>query len=68
MKLTRLRIAGFKTFVDPVDFLIEPGLTEGKTFFETQMGENVVASPAFQDGRIYVRTKSQLICIGKKWG
>jgi len=27
MKLTRLRIAGFKTFVDPVDFLIEPGLT-----------------------------------------
>ncbi len=46
--------------------LVEPGPTEGKTVFETQMGENVVASPAFQDGRIYVRTKSQLICIGKK--
>lgn len=27
MKLTKLRIAGFKTFVDPTDFLIEPGLT-----------------------------------------
>ena len=27
MKLTRLRIAGFKSFVDPVEFLIEPGLT-----------------------------------------
>ncbi|MCC0054823.1 MAG: chromosome segregation protein SMC [Rhodobiaceae bacterium] len=27
MKFTRLRIAGFKTFVDPTDFLIEPGLT-----------------------------------------
>ncbi|MGO4387225.1 chromosome segregation SMC family protein [Microvirga sp. 2YAF29] len=27
MKLTRLRIAGFKTFVEPSDFLIEPGLT-----------------------------------------
>ena len=27
MKLTKLRIAGFKTFVDPSDFLIEPGLT-----------------------------------------
>jgi len=27
MKLTRLRIAGFKTFVEPTDFLIEPGLT-----------------------------------------
>jgi len=46
--------------------LVEPGPTEGKTVFETDMGENVVASPAFQDGRIYVRTKSQLICIGKK--
>src|SRR3954466_14804714 len=27
MKLTRLRIAGFKTFVEPIEFLIEPGLT-----------------------------------------
>ena len=27
MILTRLRIAGFKSFVDPTEFLIEPGLT-----------------------------------------
>ncbi len=27
MKFTKLRIAGFKTFVEPVEFLIEPGLT-----------------------------------------
>ncbi|MHB2166946.1 chromosome segregation SMC family protein [Alsobacter sp. R-9] len=27
MKLTRLRIAGFKSFVEPAEFLIEPGLT-----------------------------------------
>ena len=27
MKLTRLRLLGFKTFVEPTDFLIEPGLT-----------------------------------------
>jgi chromosome segregation protein len=27
MKLTKLRIAGFKTFVEPAVFLIEPGLT-----------------------------------------
>ena len=27
MKLTRLRLVGFKTFVEPTDFLIEPGLT-----------------------------------------
>src|ERR1700686_4541106 len=27
MKLTRLRLLGFKSFVEPTDFLIEPGLT-----------------------------------------
>jgi chromosome segregation protein len=27
MKLTKLRIAGFKTFVEPAEFLIDPGLT-----------------------------------------
>src|SRR5438477_9891854 len=27
MKLTRLRLHGFKSFVDPTDFQIEPGLT-----------------------------------------
>ena len=27
MKLTRLRLQGFKTFVEPTDFMIEPGLT-----------------------------------------
>ena len=27
MHLTRLKLAGFKTFVEPTDFLIEPGLT-----------------------------------------
>src|SRR5512136_385982 len=27
MKITRLRLLGFKSFVEPTDFLIEPGLT-----------------------------------------
>src|SRR5208282_409530 len=27
MKLTRLRLIGFKSFVEPSDFVIEPGLT-----------------------------------------
>src|SRR5262245_41462317 len=27
MKLKRLRLIGFKSFVEPADFLIEPGLT-----------------------------------------
>src|ERR1700749_1424634 len=29
MKLTRLRLIGFKSFVEPTDFTIEPGLTGG---------------------------------------
>src|ERR1700739_657678 len=29
MKLTRLRLHGFKSFVEPTDFVIEPGLTGG---------------------------------------
>jgi outer membrane protein assembly factor BamB len=32
----------------------------------SDMKEPCSASPAFQDGRIYLRTKSQLVCIGKK--
>src|SRR5271170_2762184 len=27
MKFTRLHLAGFKTFCEPTDFLIEPGIT-----------------------------------------
>src|SRR5258707_4853900 len=27
MKLTRLRLLGFKSFVEPTDFVLEPGLT-----------------------------------------
>src|SRR5512139_1363189 len=27
MKLTRLRLLGFKSFVEPMEFIIEPGLT-----------------------------------------
>ena len=27
MKFTRLRLIGFKSFVEPTDFLVEPGLT-----------------------------------------
>ena len=27
MKLTRLRLIGFKSFVEPTDFAIEPGVT-----------------------------------------
>ena len=30
MKLTRLRLHGFKSFVEPTDFMIEPGLTQAQ--------------------------------------
>ena len=36
MKLTRLRLLGFKSFVEPTDFMLEPGWEreEHKAFFE----------------------------------
>ena len=33
---------------------------------EANLGEPCVASPAFQDGRIYLRGEKHLFCIGKK--
>jgi len=27
LKFTRLRLSGFKSFVEPTEFIIEPGLT-----------------------------------------
>jgi hypothetical protein len=31
-----------------------------------ELGENCYASPAFADGRIYIRANKNLYCIGKK--
>jgi hypothetical protein len=30
------------------------------------LGDEVFATPAFADGRMYVRTRSTLYCFGKK--
>jgi outer membrane protein assembly factor BamB len=46
--------------------VIEPGPAAGKVVSTTEMGAKVMASPAFQDGRLYVRTETELFCIGKK--
>lgn len=40
--------------------------TSYKLIGESDLGESVSASPAVADGRLYVRTRSSLICIGKK--
>ncbi len=46
-------------------WVVEPGATGAKVVAESNLGEPCVASPAFQDGRIYLRGKKHLFCIGK---
>ncbi|MDH4238109.1 MAG: PQQ-binding-like beta-propeller repeat protein [Phycisphaerae bacterium] len=40
--------------------------TEYKELAKCQLGENCLASPAFMDGRIYIRGLQNLYCIGDK--
>ena len=54
MKLTRLRLLGFKSFVEPTDFLIEPGLNRRgrpKRLREIESGRSV----ALGHGRIFAQ-------------
>jgi len=48
-----------------VTFVIEAG-REYKDLAKGQLGENCFASPAFGDGRIYIRGEKHLYCIGTK--
>lgn len=45
-------------------FIVEPTEQECRTVGEATLGEPCVTSPAFQDGRMYVRGKQHLFCIG----
>lgn len=47
-------------------WVVEPGPAECKILSEAILGEPCATSPAFQDGRIYLRGKQHLFCIGKK--
>ncbi len=47
-------------------WVVEPGPTGCKKVSQANLGEPCVASPAFQDGRIYLRGKQHLFCVGKK--
>jgi len=49
---------------DGKGFVIEPTRDECKRISESELGEDCVTSPAFQDGRIYIRTEGNLFCIG----
>lgn len=47
-------------------WVIEPAREEGKIVAENRLGEGCVTSPAFQDGRIYIRGSQHLFCLGAK--
>ncbi|MDR1959134.1 MAG: PQQ-binding-like beta-propeller repeat protein [Planctomycetaceae bacterium] len=47
-------------------YVIAPKETEGVILAANPMGEPVVTSPAFADGRIYIRGKKHLFCIESK--
>jgi outer membrane protein assembly factor BamB len=46
-------------------WIVEPSREKCQRIAEADLGEECVASPAFQDGRIYVRGKTNLYGIGK---
>lgn len=47
-------------------WVVEPGREGCKVVAEGQLDEGCVTSPALQDGRIYIRGKKHLFCIGEK--
>ncbi|MBN2581082.1 MAG: PQQ-like beta-propeller repeat protein [Pirellulales bacterium] len=46
-------------------WVVEPTPEGCKRIGENQLGEPCVTSPAFQDGRFYIRGQTHLFCIGK---
>ncbi len=44
--------------------ILEPGAKECRNVGQTDIGEACTASPAFQDGRIFIRGSGHLFCIG----
>jgi len=45
-------------------WVLEPGRERCKRIGEGDLGEKCVTSPAFQDGRIYIRGEKNLFCLG----
>ena len=45
-------------------WVLEPGRSGCKTVGTGELGENCTASPAFHNGRMYVRSEKHLFCIG----
>lgn len=47
-------------------WVVQPGPEGAKLLAESNLGEPCVTSPAFQDGRMYLRGHAHLFCIGRK--
>ena len=47
-------------------WVVEIDRDGGKVLAESNLGQPCVTSPAFQDGRIYIRGKEDLFCLGRK--
>ncbi len=45
-------------------WIIEPEREEGRIVAQNSLGERCVTSPAFQDGRMYIRGETHVFCIG----
>jgi outer membrane protein assembly factor BamB len=46
-------------------WVVEPTRQKCRRIAEGNLGEKCVASPAFQDGRLYIRGDKNLFCLGK---
>ncbi len=46
-------------------WVVEPTRQKCRRIAEGSLGEKCVASPAFQDGRLYIRGEKNLFCLGK---
>ena len=46
-------------------WVVEPTREKCRRIAEGNLGEKCVASPAFQDGRLYIRGDKSLFCLGK---
>ena len=46
--------------------VLKPGEEDAELVGQGSLGEECVTSPAFRDGRLFIRGKEHLFCIGKK--
>ena len=50
----------------PLNIAVIPATKSFKLTAKNDLGESVMATPAVADGRLYIRGKSHLFCIGER--